>query len=112
MQKDKSTPRQRKLFYELKKRGVPAKLELNDGYKTIDIAVPDARVNIEVDGIPHNSFGYQALSDLKRTYYSMKKGYFTLRIPNSLIDHHFEETIDLVVDILNESKAQLEEDFF
>ena len=107
---DKSTPRQRKLYYALKKEGVPAKLELNDGYKTIDIAVPDAMMNIEVDGIPHNSFGQQALSDLRRTYYSMKRGYFTLRIPNSLIDHHFEETVRIIVGILNASREQLEDE--
>lgn len=109
---DNSTARQRKLYYALKKQGVPAKMELNDGYKTIDIAVPDAMINIEVDGIPHNSFGRQALSDLQRTYYSMKKGYFTIRIPNSLIDYHFEETVDLIVGILNESREQLEEEDF
>jgi hypothetical protein len=34
----------------LKKREVPAELEKFDGHKTIDIAVADARVNIEVDG--------------------------------------------------------------
>ncbi|MBU2612825.1 MAG: hypothetical protein KKB62_03835 [Nanoarchaeota archaeon] len=110
---EKSTPRQRKLFYALKNQGVPARLEFNDGYKTIDIAVPDAMINIEVDGVPHNSFGKQALQDLKRTYHSIKNGYFTLRIPNSLIDPYFDETVDLIVEILNESRDQLEnEEFF
>lgn len=110
MEMNKATEKQKRLFYALKKQGVPAKLELYDGHKTIDIAVPDAMINIEVDGVPHNSFGKQALSDLKRTYYSMKKGYYTIRIPNSLIDHHFEEAVDLIVGILNQSKKQLEEE--
>jgi very-short-patch-repair endonuclease len=35
-----------------------------DGYKTIDIAVTHARVNIEVDGLHHNFEPDQALADL------------------------------------------------
>src|SRR3989344_7336899 len=76
---DKSTPLARKLYEALKKQGVPVKLELDDGHKHIDIAIPEARVNIEVDGEHHNYDHKQALSDLKRTYYSFKKGYLTLR---------------------------------
>ena len=88
------------LYFELLKRGVPAQLEKSDGYKTIDIAVPDAKVNIEVDGGHHNFNHKQALSDLKRTYYSFKKGYLTLRIPNSLAKYHLEDAADLITDFL------------
>ena len=95
------------LYFELKRRGVPAELEKYDGYKTIDIAVTHARVNIEVDGIQHNFDSLQALSDLKRTYYSFQKGYLTLRIPNSLVRHHLEETADTITDFLMESQRQL-----
>lgn len=107
---DKSTPLARKLYDALKKQGVPAKLELYDGHKHIDIAIPEAKVNIEVDGGHHNYDYKQALSDLKRTYYSFKKGYLTLRIPNSLLINHFDETVDYIVEFLNESVEQLEED--
>ncbi|MEM4397452.1 MAG: hypothetical protein QW757_02380, partial [Candidatus Woesearchaeota archaeon] len=59
----------------------------------------------------HHNFDYkQALSDLKRTYYSFKKGYLTIRIPNSLLLNHFEETVNYIVRFLNESVEQLEED--
>ncbi|MFN8283651.1 MAG: hypothetical protein U0U67_10580 [Chitinophagales bacterium] len=94
-----------RLYFALKERGVPAELEKFDGYKHIDIAIPEARINIEVDGRHHNHDARQALSDLKRTYYSFLKGFYTLRIPNSLVynDAVLEETADCIVGLLNES---------
>ena len=92
------------LYFSLRKRGVPAILEKHDGYKTIDIAVPEAKVNIEVDGAQHSFNAQQALSDLKRTYYSFIKGYLTLRIPNSLAKSHLEHTADIITEFLIESR--------
>ncbi len=99
------------LYFALRKRGVPAQLEKFDGFKTIDIAVPEAKVNIEVDGQHHNFNANQALTDLKRTYHSFLKGYFTLRIPNSLIRWDTEKTADYIVDFLNESNYRKWEDW-
>ncbi len=104
------TEEAKRLFYELKKRGVPAELEKFDGYKHIDIAIPEAKFNIEVDGMHHNFSSKQALADLKRTYYSFKKGYFTLRIPNPLIREEIENVADLITEILNERNEQLDEE--
>lgn len=42
------------LCLALRSRGVSAELKKWDGYKTIDIAVTDAKVNIEVNGLHHN----------------------------------------------------------
>jgi len=92
------------LYFALKKREVPAELEKDDGFKTIDIAVPHAKVNIEVDGRHHNYSPKQALSDLKRTLYSFKKGYTTLRIPNSLVKDDLEKAADLITDYLITSR--------
>jgi very-short-patch-repair endonuclease len=86
--------------------GVPAELEKFDGYKTIDIAVVEAKVNIEVDGMQHKYNSRQALADLKRTYYSFKKGYITLRIPNTLINWNVNETAKYIFDFLNESEER------
>jgi hypothetical protein len=99
-----TTPHAIELYFALKRRGVPAELEKWDGYKTIDITVTDAKVNIEVDGKHHNYNHQQALSDLKRTYFSFQKGYLTLRIPNSLVEWSIEETADYITGFLNESK--------
>jgi Uncharacterized protein conserved in bacteria len=100
-----STPESIRLYFALKARGVPAQLEKFDGYKHIDIAIPQAKINIEVDGIHHNYSTLQALSDLRRTYYSFLKGFYTIRIPNSLVrgDDILQETADCIVALLNES---------
>lgn len=99
-----TTPQAIELYFALKRRGVPAELEKWDGFKTIDIAVVEARVNIEVDGKHHNYSHLQALSDLKRTFYSFQKGFLTLRIPNSLVEWSIEETADYITGFLIESK--------
>lgn len=94
-----------RLYFALKVRGVPAEMEKFDGYKHIDIAIPEAKVNIEVDGGHHNFNTQQAFSDLKRTYHSFLRGYITFRIPNSLVydDQILEETADYLVKMLNEN---------
>jgi very-short-patch-repair endonuclease len=88
------------LYFALRYRGVPAELEKDDGYKHVDISIEEANVHIEVDGGHHNYDSHQALSDLKRTYHSFKKRYFTIRIPNSLVHHCLDETADTLVDVL------------
>ncbi|MBI2671571.1 DUF559 domain-containing protein [Candidatus Woesearchaeota archaeon] len=109
-QKEKSTPEAIKLCEALKKMGFNAQLEKDDGYKHIDIAIPEFMVNIEVDGMQHNYNEEQALADLKRTYYSFKKGYVTLRIPNKLIQEKAYETAGYIKKFIEASKEQLEEE--
>ncbi len=75
----------------LEKQGVIAYLEVNDGFKSIDIGIPKAKINVEVDGIPHLTNPHQILADLGRGYYSHKKGYDTMHIPNEMIHKHLEE---------------------
>lgn len=98
-----STPEALSLYLELRKRDVPAELEKWDGYKHIDIAIVEAKINIEIDGMHHSFDPQQAKSDLMRTYYSFMKGYYTLRIPNQLVRSHLDETADMITDILSES---------
>jgi len=107
-----STEEATRLYLSLKRRGVPAELEKYDGYKTIDIAVADARVNIEVDGHQHVSNPKQALADLKRTYFSLQKGFFTLRIPNALIRENLEETADYITGFLLQYKNKIRKSFY
>ena len=111
--KDKSTPQSRMLCDQLKEMGWIAILEKWDGYKHIDIAIPEVKVNIEVDGVHHNSSKKQALADLKRTFHSFKKGYVTLRIPNSLVSDPkvSRETADYISEFLQESERQLDEEY-
>jgi very-short-patch-repair endonuclease len=107
------TPEATKLGHILNKiHHCPVEFEKKVGRIHIDIAITDAGVNIEVDGKHHNLNPKQALSDLKRTYYSFKNGFTTLRIPNCLVrdDNTIKETADYIVRLLNESNKQLEED--
>lgn len=60
--------------------------EYYDGHKSVDIRLPGPKVDIEVDGLQHTTTKKQALSDLKRTYYSYKNdGFITLHVPNILV---------------------------
>jgi very-short-patch-repair endonuclease len=95
------------LFKALVKSGVAAKLQKYDLHKTVDIMVPEAMVHIEVDGSHHNTKAAQALSDIQRTYHSLKAGYMTIRIPNSLINHHFDEALKYIIGILAVRRDQL-----
>jgi len=96
----KISPEARALHRALVDLGIPAELELFDGYKTVDIAVPAANIHIEVDGSQHHSSSRQALADLKRTYYSLQQGIYTIRIPNNLVRYHLPETVDFVARII------------
>ncbi|MDR2810764.1 MAG: DUF559 domain-containing protein [Tannerellaceae bacterium] len=97
----KATDEAKLLYFALRARGVPAELEKWDGNKHIDIAVTKSKLNIEVDGVHHNTNLKQTVADLRRTYHSFKKGYFTLRIPNTILrdDEAFQEAVDLVFEI-------------
>jgi len=95
------------LYFTLRDRGVPAELEKFDGYKNIDIAIADAKVNIEVDGAHHADNADEAFADLQRTFYSFKKGFLTLRIPTVLVKQNLNETADYVTEFLNESFFRL-----
>jgi very-short-patch-repair endonuclease len=75
----------------LEKQGVRVLVELHDGYKHIDLAIPKAKINVEVDGIQHLTNPHQILADLNRGYYSNKNGFNTMHIPNEMIRLHLKE---------------------
>jgi very-short-patch-repair endonuclease len=75
----------------LEKQGVRVLVELHDGHKHIDLAIPKAKINIEVDGIQHLTNPHQILTDLNRGYYSHQNGFNTLHIPNEMIRLHLKE---------------------
>ncbi len=75
----------------LEQLGVRVLKEVDDGHKSIDLAIPSAKINIEVDGIHHLTNPYQIVADLGRGYYSHKKGYNTMHIPNEMIRLHLKD---------------------
>lgn len=82
----------------LEDRGVKVYVELHDGFKTVDLALPRAKINIEVDGIQHLTDPKQILADLGRGYYSHKNGYNTMHIPNEMVRLHLEEIADALAE--------------
>jgi len=96
----------KKLFLSLREKGFRVMLEYNDGSKTIDICSEDSMIHIEVDGEHHSTKTKQAISDLWRTYFSLKKGYYTLHVPNLAIKEEFEQTARAISNILIERKRQ------
>ena len=110
-EKREPTHEAKALYAAIKKEGFKGKMELDDGHKSIDIAFPKQRVNIEVDGAHHSLSHRQALADLKRTYHSFRRGYLTLRIPNILVRDHLQETAAYIAKFLEESETQLDEEY-
>jgi very-short-patch-repair endonuclease len=100
------SPHAKDLYLALKQRQVAALLEEYDGHKRIDIVVKDALVHIEVDWDHHHTNSFQAFRDLLRTYYSVKNGYTTLRIPNKLIEEDVNETAWLIKKFLDENRKR------
>ncbi len=85
------TKEARDLKEALEQKGVLVYVELDDGHKHIDLAIPRAKLNVEVDGIKHLTDPRQILADLGRGYYSHKNGYNTMHIPNEMIHRHLPE---------------------
>lgn len=88
----------------LEDKGVKVYVELHDGFKTIDLAIPRAKINVEVDGIQHLTDPKQIVADLGRGYYSHKNGYDTMHIPNEMIKLH----LDAIADALAEASRMRE----
>jgi len=92
-----------KLYFLLKQRGINVELEKDENQNTIDIAIVNAKVNIEVDQ-PQTSYNHsKVLDDLKRRYYSFEKGYYTLRIPNALVAYDQDDAVTFIENFLRVS---------
>ena len=94
----KPTQEAQSLKKALEERGVKVYVELHDGYKTIDLALPRAKINIEVDGIQHLIEPKQILADLDRGFYSHKDGYDTMHIQNEILRTHLAEIADALAE--------------
>lgn len=98
------------IYFSLINRGIDVELEKEIGNNfRVDLAIPSARINIEIDGEQHNLVSNQALTDLKRTEYSLRYDYYTLRIPNSLVRDFYklDDTIDILVEIIKNRECRL-----
>jgi len=83
--KREPTEEENALKQALEALGVRVLSQVPDGHKHIDLSIPSARINIEVDGKQHLTNPHQIIADMKRAYYSDQLGYETVRIPNEYI---------------------------
>jgi very-short-patch-repair endonuclease len=80
------TPQALKLSRALKSYDVEHTLEYSDGHKHVDIAIPSAKLYLELDGMQHAFSPKQMIADDERDKHSLKNGYTTKRIPNAWVD--------------------------
>ncbi len=110
---------QKMLFTALKMKEINSVLEKCDAPWHTDIAILDAKINIEVDGSHHSWLWRQMESDkLKETFFK-EKGFETIRFTNLQVKRELDYCVDEVEKIykrrINEifhgqlTKDQLEE---
>lgn len=97
-----ASPHAKKLYNALKEKGVNAQIQYYDHHKTVDIAVLEARLFIEVDGIQHFTDPDQIKRDFKRSHFSDGDDMCTFYVTNQLIDSkYFNEIVDALVQVIN-----------
>jgi very-short-patch-repair endonuclease len=94
------TSQAKKLQKVLEDKGIQVESEHYDGYKHVDLYLPEARVNIEVDGLWHLTNPQQIIRDFNREYHDDRKGFNTLHIQNVVIDHHLDEIVKGIVEMV------------
>jgi very-short-patch-repair endonuclease len=105
------TPEAHTLKHELEKHGLRVLVEVDDGHKHVDLAIPAARINIEVDGKQHYEDPFQIMSDLKRAHYSDDMGYDTIHVPNVLIKTDVTRIAGALAEAAKMRASQLEAKF-
>lgn len=95
----------------LENLGVRVLSQVPDGHKHIDLAIPDARINIEVDGPKHLTDPNQIVKDLLRSHYSDDLGYFTIHIPNEYIHSDLEKISIALAEASKIRREQLKSKF-
>lgn len=91
----------RLLYDALKARNIDAILEYNDGHKTVDIAVLDAKLFIEVDGLQHFTNPKQIMRDFKRSHYSDGDDFRTFYVTNQIVENYLDRVADALVEVIN-----------
>ena len=98
------TPQAKRLHEALKDRGIHNELEHGDGYKHVDIHIPWAKLNLEVDGEYHLTISEQWFRDLKRDLYSHNEGKSTIHIPNHYVDTHLDELANVIAEVIRKKR--------
>jgi very-short-patch-repair endonuclease len=100
-----STPETTLLLKALEKRGIKAIPEFWDGHKTVDIAILNAKIFIEVDGLQHYTDAKQIKRDFQRDHYSDGDDFSTIRIPNKLTKDYVEKIADAIAEVIQQRQV-------
>lgn len=101
LQQEKFASKQARMLYDaLCEKGIDAELEYWDGHKTVDIAILNPRIYIEVDGIQHFTNAEQILRDFRRYHFSDGDDFNTFYVTNQIIDHHLVDVVTALVKVV------------
>ena len=101
------TPYQRRLYEALKQRGITCEYEAFDGFKHVDIAIPRARIYIEIDAVSHTTNPEQLNTDLWEDEYSSKDGYKTIHYSNKQIAENLAAIADALAEVIKNRENNL-----
>jgi len=91
------TPQAVSLYNALRERKIYCVKERWDGHKHVDISIPWAMIDVEIDGNHHYTDPEQIKRDFRRSWYSVQnKDYDTFHIPNIIIEHKLEQVADAI----------------
>jgi len=105
-QKIYSTKQAQALCGALEKRGIFVKPEHWDGYKHVDIHIPDVNINIEVDGMQHLTDPEQIMADFDRDYFSDIHKLNTLHITNEVLMNNLDQIADAITVVVLKRRQQ------
>lgn len=96
-----------KLYQALLTASVRVTPEYWDGHKHIDLAILEAKLYIEVDGLQHLTDPKQILADFDREHYSDVEGFNTIHISNLVIESHLSDVVKAICAVIERRKEQL-----
>jgi len=88
------------LYDALCKKGIMAQLEYSDGHKTVDIAIINPRIYIEVDGLHHFTNPDQIMRDFKRNHYSDGDDFSTYYVTNQILNKYLDKVVDALIEVI------------
>ena len=101
MSNTKPSPQENKLVEALRLKGLEVVQQFWDGHKHVDIFIPVAKLDIELDDMGHFTNPNQILSDFNREYWSDKAGYYTFHIPYIAIDSiYFDKIVSAIEQVV------------
>lgn len=106
---NKATPQAQRLSEALNDLRVQNELEYDDGHKHVDIAIPSARLYIELDGSQHAFNAKQIIADDDRDKGSQKSGWTTKRFPNAYVDKDVDGLAQSIAILVRKRENELKQ---